>query len=61
MIYALIGIAAAFCACIQWGDEIPVPHGNVNKKKQSTNLKLPSRKKRKNLNVKSLKKILLAI
>lgn len=26
MIYALLGIAAAFCAYIQWGDEIPVPH-----------------------------------
>ena len=26
MIYALLGIAAAFCAYIQWGDEIPIPH-----------------------------------
>ncbi len=25
MIYALLGIAAAFCAYIQWGDEIPLP------------------------------------
>jgi hypothetical protein len=32
MIYALIGIAAAFCAFIQWGDEIPVPHADFNKK-----------------------------
>lgn len=32
MIYALLGIAAAFCAFIQWGDEIPLPHGDVNKK-----------------------------
>ena len=32
MIYALLGIAAAFCAYIQWGDEIPLPHGDVNKK-----------------------------
>lgn len=32
MIYALLGIAAAFCAFIQWGDEIPMPHGDVNKK-----------------------------
>lgn len=32
MIYALLGIAAALCAFIQWGDEIPVPHGDVNKK-----------------------------
>lgn len=32
MIYALLGIAAAFCAFIQWGDEIPLPHADVNKK-----------------------------
>lgn len=32
MIYALLGAAAAFCAFIQWGDEIPMPHGDVNKK-----------------------------
>lgn len=32
MIYALLGIAAALCAYIQWGDEIPMPHGDVNKK-----------------------------
>ena len=32
MIYALLGIAAAFCAFIQWGDEIPMPHGDLNKK-----------------------------
>ena len=32
MIYALLGIAAAFCAFIQWGDEISLPHGDVNKK-----------------------------
>lgn len=32
MIYALLGIAAAFCAFIQWGDEIPLPHADFNKK-----------------------------
>ena len=34
MIYALLGIAAAFCAYIQWGDEIPIPHfdNDMNKK-----------------------------
>ena len=32
MIYALVGIAAAFCAWIQWGDEIPLPHQDYNKK-----------------------------
>ena len=32
MIYALLGIAAAFCAFIQWGDEIPLPHQDYNKK-----------------------------
>lgn len=32
MIYALLGIAAAFCAFIQWGDEIPLPHTDANKK-----------------------------
>ena len=32
MIYALLGAAAAFCAFIQWGDEIPLQHGDVNKK-----------------------------
>ena len=34
MIYALLGIAAAFCAYIQWGDEIPIPNfdKDVNKK-----------------------------
>ena len=32
MIYALLGVAAAFCAFIQWGDEIPVPHADFNKK-----------------------------
>ncbi len=26
MIYVLLGIAAAFCAYIQWGDEIPLPN-----------------------------------
>ena len=26
MIYALLAIAAAFCAYIQWGDEIPMPN-----------------------------------
>lgn len=26
MIYALLGIAVAFCAYIQWGDEIPILH-----------------------------------
>ena len=47
MIYALLGIAAALCAYIQWGDEIPIPHidkdmtkkeakyvHNVNKKEE---------------------------
>lgn len=32
MIYALIGIAAAFCAFIQWDDKIPVPNTDYNKK-----------------------------
>lgn len=33
MLYALMGIAAAFCAFIQWGDEIPVPNiSNLNQK-----------------------------
>ena len=34
MIYALLGIAAAFCAYIQWGDEIPIPNfdHDINKK-----------------------------
>lgn len=34
MIYALLGIAAAFCAYIQWGDEIPIPNfdKDINKK-----------------------------
>lgn len=32
MIYALLSIAAAFCAFIQWGDEIPIPHQDVNQK-----------------------------
>ena len=32
MIYALLGVAAAFCAFIQWGDEIPMPHADYNKK-----------------------------
>lgn len=32
MIPALLAIAAAFCAYIQWGDEIHLPHGDVNKK-----------------------------
>ncbi len=34
MIYVLLGIAAAFCAYIQWGDEIPVPYvdKDINKK-----------------------------
>lgn len=34
MIYALLGIAAAFCAYIQWGDEIPVPFVDKNQTKQ---------------------------
>ncbi len=34
MIYALLGIAAAFCAYIQWGDEIPVPFIDKNQTKQ---------------------------
>ena len=33
MLLILAGIAAAFCAFIQWGDEIPLPHQkDVNKK-----------------------------
>ena len=33
MIYALLGVAAAFCAFIQWGDEIPLPNfDDVNQK-----------------------------
>ena len=34
MLYALLGIAAAFCAYIQWGDEIPVPYVEKNQTKQ---------------------------
>lgn len=34
MIYALLGIAAAFCAYIQWGDEIPVPFIDKDYNKQ---------------------------
>ncbi len=34
MIYALLGIAAAFCAYIQWGDEIPVPFIDKDVNKQ---------------------------
>ncbi len=34
MIYALLGIAAAFCAYIQWGDEIPVPFVDKDQNKQ---------------------------
>lgn len=30
MIYALLGIAAAFCAFIQWGDELPLPKDDLN-------------------------------
>ena len=29
MLYALLGIAAAFCAYIQWGEEIPVPYVEI--------------------------------
>lgn len=32
MIPALLAIAAAFCAYIQWGDEVHLPHRDVNKK-----------------------------
>jgi len=32
MIYALLGVVAAFCAFIQWGDEIPLPNMDFNKK-----------------------------
>lgn len=34
MIYVLLGIAAAFCAYIQWGDEIPVPYAEKDVNKQ---------------------------
>ena len=34
MLYALLGIAAAFCAFIQWGDEIPVPYVDKTQTKQ---------------------------
>ena len=34
MLYALLGVAAAFCAFIQWGDEIPVPYIDKNQTKQ---------------------------
>lgn len=34
MIYALLGIVAAFCAYIQWGDEIPIPHIDKDVTKQ---------------------------
>ena len=36
MIYALLGVAAAFCAFIQWGDEIPVPYVDKNQAKQES-------------------------
>ena len=51
MIYALLAIAAAFCAYIQWGDEIPIPNfddlnqkeakyvHNVNKKAEKEKFK----------------------
>lgn len=32
MIYALLAVAAAFCAYIQWGDEVTIPHTDYNKK-----------------------------
>lgn len=34
MLYALLGVAAAFCAFIQWGDEIPVPFVDKTQSKQ---------------------------
>ncbi|CCY62678.1 unknown [Clostridium sp. CAG:967] len=56
MIYALIGIAAAFCACIQWGDEIPVPHGNVNKKEAKYEFKVAKQEEKEKFERKKLEK-----
>ncbi len=35
MIYALLGIAAVFCAFIQWGDEIPLPNSSDLNQKEA--------------------------
>lgn len=56
MIYALIGIAAAFCACIQWGDEIPLPHGDVNKKEAKYEFKVAKQEEKEKYNRKKLEK-----
>ena len=34
MVYALLGIVAAFCAFIQWGDEIPLPQIDKDQNKK---------------------------
>ena len=56
MIYALIGIAAAFCACIQWGDEIPMPHGDVNKKEAKYEFKVAKQEEKEKYQRKKLEK-----
>lgn len=56
MIYALIGIAAAFCACIQWGDEIPMPHGDVNKKEAKYEFKVAKQEEKEKYKRKKLEK-----
>ena len=40
MIPVLLGIAAAFCACIQWGDEVHLPHQDYNKKEAKYELQV---------------------
>ena len=56
MIYALIGIAAAFCACIQWCDEIPMPHGDVNKKESKYEFKVAKQEEKEKYKRKKLEK-----
>ena len=38
MIYALLGIAAVFCAFIQWGDEIPLPSSSDLNQKEAQHI-----------------------
>ena len=48
MIYVLIGIAAAFCAFIQWGDEIHMPHGDYNKQAAKYELNVKKQDEKEN-------------
>ena len=62
MIYALLGIAAAFCAYIQWGDEIPIPNfdHDINKK-EAKYTRLIKKPKKKNLKEQNLTEIQVVI